>query len=303
MPFIGTVLKYISWNFFQDQTGKRNTTFFNFEGNFRGGKQFRMMQIVKNNTLYKDRFDEVRSFYQKNVGKMLLHFMINGTPNTKYYKQRLLRNFNETDLSKQHLKYVYEKAAFMYANRLMLRYHNYGLGKKILSLVKTLGLKKEQLQVLDYGCGVADASLYLAFHGIDVTIVDLDDSKFKFALSRFTRRNLNVHFCGASQTDLPVSLGKKKYDVIIMSEFLEHVCNPRIFLEFAINHLNDSLGILYDSLGPIHKHEVGGDHLKEAKDQMENTDYQKFHRENLTTVPSKFDVNYYKHFYSSKTIE
>ena len=80
---------------------------------------------------------------------------------------------------KTELKRTYELAAFMYANRIMLRYHNYGLGLKVLELCRSI-LKQNpsKLRVLDYGCGVADPSLLLALNSANVTIVDLEDKKF-----------------------------------------------------------------------------------------------------------------------------
>jgi len=88
----------------------------------------------------------------------------------------------------------------------------------------------------------------------------------------------------------------EKYDFIIMAEFLEHVRNPRLFLKFALKHLKKG-GILYDSLGSIHKHGVGSDHLKEAKELMDNSDYQRFHESNLIPLNDYLNTKEYNYFY------
>ena len=153
------------------------------------------------------------------------------------------------------------------------------------------------MNVLDYGCGIADPSMYLALNGTNVTIVDLDDDKFDFAVWRFEKRNLAFKSIKVTQTEKPVDLANQKYDFIIMAEFLEHVRNPRLFLEFALEHLNDQHGILYDSLGPSHNHGVGGDHLKEAKDLMIHSDYSSFFNKALSPLNAMFNTDEFKHFY------
>lgn len=273
LPLAGPLLKYVSGTFIQRKNDKRNATFFSYKNNFRNSEDCGLTKINKKYSLYKDRLYEVKSFFNKSISQMAIHYLVNGTPNTNYYRSKLHHIFEETGLDKEDLKSAYEKAAFMYVNRLMLRYHNYRLGKNILKTLEKLSLEKKQVSILDYGCGVADPSLYLALHGVNITIVDLDDIKLDFAISRFKKRNLNINYYRATQTETPVDIGPQKFDVIIMAEFLEHVRNPRSFLEFAIEHLNNEHGVLFDSLGPTHNHNISGDHLVEAKESMESSDY------------------------------
>jgi 2-polyprenyl-3-methyl-5-hydroxy-6-metoxy-1,4-benzoquinol methylase len=234
---------------------------------------------------------------------MVAHFLVKGTTNTSYYRFRLHQLFEQTGLNEEKLKLAYEKAAFMYTNRLMLRYHNYKIGVLILEIADRLSLDKDEIEVLDYGCGVADPSLYLALSGVTVTIVDLDDRKFDFANWRFQKRNLKVNSIRAAQTEEPIDLGNRKYDVIIMAEFLEHVRNPRLFLEFAVEHLHDQHGILYDSLGPFHNHGIAGDHLKEAKELIAHSDYSIAFKEMLCPLNAVLDRGEFEHFYMKQAVD
>lgn len=302
IPLIGTFLKYGAGNFIQRRNDKKNTTFFNYNKNIKDSREYDITKVHKTNSLYKDRFYEVTNFFNKNLFQMAIHYLVNGTPNTSYYKFRLQQIFERMGLNEDKLKLAYEKAAFMYTNRLMLRYHNYRVGVLILEIANRLSLDKDKIDVLDYGCGVADPSLYLALSGVTVTIVDLDDKKLDFAIWRFKKRNLRVNSIRAAQTEKPIDLGNKKYDIIIMAEFMEHVRNPRLFLEFAVKHLHDRHGILYDSLGPIHNHGVAGDHLKEAKEIVAHSDYPLFFKKMLSPLNAIFDTDEFEHFYMKQPV-
>lgn len=297
-PIIGPATLYISGNFIQSKTGKKNSTIFNFTGNIPDDPTFEITKIDKSKRLYSDRFQEVKDFFGKNMLQIILHYIRNGTPNTAYYRRQLASVFETSVLSEINLKRSYEKAAFMYVNRLMLRYHNYDIGKNALSIAKLLNIQPEELRVCDYGCGAADPSLFLALHGADITIVDLDDSKFEFCRSRFEKRNLTVKAFAAKQTESPVcAIGSDKLHFIFMAEFLEHVRNPRLFLEFALERLDDKTGVLYDSLGSVYNHSIGGDHLFETKQVMDNSDYKEYFERNLVSVNKLFSVNDFEHFY------
>jgi len=302
LPVISSVAKYSVGNLIQRRNGKRNTTIFRFNANFRNEEGFEFTKYCKDKSLYQDRFNEIRMFFRKSRIQMFLHYLRNGTPNTAYYKYRLDGIFEDVGLDKENLKHAYETAAFVYVNRLMLRYHNYHIGKKVIQIAKQMKLPVNSLRVLDYGCGVSDASLYLALYGMDVTILDLDDEKLDFALKRFTKRNLEIKCIRVDQTEYPANLESEKYDIIIMAEFLEHVRNPRRFLAYALDHLDDFHGIFYDSLGPVHNHGVGGDHLEEAKKLMDKSDYQEYFNNRLVSVNYYLDSTEFDFFYFKRLV-
>tara|TARA_Y100000294_G_C8450012_1_gene294315 strand:- start:67 stop:828 length:762 start_codon:yes stop_codon:yes gene_type:complete len=249
--------------------------------------------------MYLDRMVEIRDFFDVSWISLLIFYIRNGTPNTNYFKTRLDSFFQICGTDEINLKKAYDSSSFYYVNRLMLRYHNYGIGKKAEEIISLITPERslQEVHVLDYGCGVADPTLFLALKGAAVTIVDLDNKKFEFAEERFTQRNLDVNAWPATDTERPIMISPDiQYDFIIMAEFLEHVRKPRRFLEFALSHLRKG-GLFYDPLGPIHKHGVGGDHLMEAKLEMETTDYATYYKEHLVPVNLVVNKECFDHFY------
>lgn len=299
IPIVYPVIRYISGTMVQLPTGQTNTTFFTCNRNIQDDSRYEMTKINKRLSLYRDRLEELRSFFQLGWLRFIGHCLANGTPNTNYYQFRKLDHFEKIGTDKQSLKKAYESASFMYASRLMLAYHGYDIGLKAGEIAsRFLSTGEAGLRVLDYGCGVADSSLILALRGAAVTIVDLDDDKFSFAKSRFRKRGLEITSISTKQTEYPVSL-EGKYNFVILSEFLEHVRNPRLFLEHVLAHMEKN-SIVYDSLGPTHEYDIYGDHLKEAKEQIESTDYSSFHEAQLIPVNSMYDTDRFEHFYIRK---
>lgn len=309
MKFLKKIIKkipLINWMLFYFfgtiiQTGKKNSTFFTYNSFFKENKndKFNITKINKSNSLYKDRQWELIKFFKINKIKLFFHYLINGTPNTTFYKYKMAYYFKKYGTEKDKLKKTYKKISFMYTNRLLFKYHNYNIGLKIMEINdRLLKLDPEKTKILDYGCGIADPSILLSLNNYNVTIADLDDKKFEFAKFRCKIRNLKIQPIGINQTEEPINLDKK-FDFIIMAEFLEHVRNPLIFLKFAIDHLKKG-GILYDSLGAIYGHRVGGDHLKEAKELMENNNYKDFFEKNFYPLNKKINSDQYEHFYIKK---
>lgn len=228
-------------------------------------------KINKRLSLYRDRKRELMAFFEKSKLDMLLHFIRYGTPNTTYYKYMLEKDFEKIGLEKGALKLAYEKLSFRYACRLMLRYHMYN---KAVKMMKTVGNVDS---ILDYACGVADTSIVFSKHCKNLTIVDLDDKKFEFAKWRLRRRDIKFKSYAATDTESPVELGERKYDLIVMAEFLEHVRDPEMFLKFAHKHIKTG-GFLFDPCGADDSHHSGGDHLKEAASVLRSKEYQNLHK-------------------------
>jgi len=301
IPYMRDIILYLyrKIGLFIQLPGKKNTTIFSFKNSFVEETYLQTTKINQKKSLLKDRMEEIMAYTEKHIGSLILHYLLNGTPNTNNYRYNMLLPFERFGTSEEKLKNAYEAASFMYINRLMLRYHKYKIGYDVMKIIhRYLRTTDSDIKVLDYGCGVADPSIYMALNGMDVTIVDLSNSQLEFAKWRFEKRNLPFRYVAAMQTEVPVELDNT-FQVIVLAEFLEHTRNPRLFLEFAISHLEQG-GILYDSLGPCYSHGVGGDHLKEAKDQMEQTDYQNYFNQNLISVNSKFHTDEFNHFYIKK---
>lgn len=278
IPYLGSISEYFVNTMLQTRKHKPFSTFFNFTNNISDDIRYRNAKIHPELPMWRDRWQEIREFFHTPAWYFLVHYLINGTPNTQWYKVRMEKSFDEIGTDPENLKRAYEKNDFMYVNRLMLRYHLYGIGEKIEKAVRT-SKDIKRLRVLDYGCGVADASVWLALNGAKVTIVDLQDKKFDFAKWRFAKRKLKVEAIGAVETEKPVRL-RGLFDVIIMAEFLEHVRNPQLFLAQALKHLKKG-GYLYDSLGAVYNHGVGGEHLPETMSMVNNPKYRKFYNLHL----------------------
>lgn len=242
--------------------------------------------------LWMDRYLELKHFYGESHGRFLLHWLRNGYPNTRYYGWRLgkrQRNyFGEKYDSPppEELLAGYRAMEFHHANRFLLNYTRYHIGAASLELVDGED-DVSTYSVLDYGCGVADPAVYLGVLGASVTIVDLDTRLFDFATWRLDQRDIEPTAIRAEQTEAPVTLPNRKYDCIFMSEFLEHVRNPFPFLETVIAHLEDG-GLFYDPVGTEFTHSLYGQHLKEAKEQVESPEYRTLHSENFEPIGDDF---------------
>ncbi len=280
------------------ESGWRNSSVFRFKGNMndRDSAELEITKIDRNNSLFRDRTEELQQFFGIGTPRLMLHYLRNGTPNTRFYRHRMELPFSKFGTDANSLKKIYEATAFMQSNRYMLTYAKYRIGQDFLKIAERLNMSSKGINVLDYGCGMADPSLLLALHGANVTLVDLADSKFEFTEWRFKKRGLNVRAVGATETELPVDLGSSKYDLVIMCEVLEHVRNPRLFLQFGIDHL-ESGGVLFESLGKTHQHGVGGSHLVEAKDLLDTTDYGEYHEAQLESVNEHFKTSEHTNFY------
>jgi SAM-dependent methyltransferase len=285
---------YLYGNFVQ--YGKINATFITYKANFQERPEFEITKINPEWSLYGDRKQEIMSFFGVSESQLFWHFLRNGTPNTNYYRQRLEKFFEIHGTDETSLKRAYEFASFMYTCRCMLRYHQYSMGLKVIEISEKLfGKYPSELKLLDYGCGVADPSLYLALHGANAVVVDLADKKFEFVKSRFKRRNLFVKAIEVHETECPIDL-QGSFDVILMAEFLEHVRYPKRFLTFALEHLEDG-GLFYDSVGTNYHHGAGGQHLLEAEREMNTPDYRCFFQENFQPVNKILKSDHFDHFY------
>ncbi len=95
-------------------------------------------------------------------------------------------------------------------------------------------------RVLDFGCGVGTDGLYLASHGYDVTLVDVDGPAFRFAKHRFARRGLHATF-RESRSIVPEVAAE--YDVVLCLDVFEHLPDPLEAVQRLVGALRDQ-GIL-----------------------------------------------------------
>jgi len=101
--------------------------------------------------------------------------------------------------------------------------------KFIFSSINNLKKKQyKEITALDIGCGNGNIAFSLAALGLNVIGVDIDDNIIIQLNDRAANLGfLNLKFINIDANNLESSnLSKEKFDVIIMSEILEHLKNP-----------------------------------------------------------------------------
>ncbi len=80
--------------------------------------------------------------------------------------------------------------------------------------------------VLDIGCGNGALSYDIATKAKKIVGIDLNEKNISFAKENYSKKNIK-YICGDALKDVP----NEKFDVIIMSNVLEHIENRVEFLE------------------------------------------------------------------------
>lgn len=88
--------------------------------------------------------------------------------------------------------------------------------KKVLAL-----LEKQDLEVLDLGCGVGTIDFYLAQKGHTVTGIDISPDAIN--ICNAVKKQFDFKNTQFVQGDVQKTVFKKKFDLIICSEVIEHV--------------------------------------------------------------------------------
>lgn len=137
-------------------------------------------------------------------------------------------------------------------------------------------------KVLDYGCGSADTSLFLASYGHEVTLCDVG-GMLDSAVKRFNLRGLNVNAVYA-ESDMPIPALSGTWDLIIAVEVIEHIFNPFELLEL-IDRVCAPDGVILLGTFPFVATNSYGDHLAaavERRDELKNWIESRWER--ITTV-------------------
>ena len=86
----------------------------------------------------------------------------------------------------------------------------------------------EKINILDIGCGGGLLSEPMARLGANVTGIDASDKNIKIAKLHAKKNKLNINYFCSSPEKLKI---KKKFDVILNMEIVEHVENIELFLK------------------------------------------------------------------------
>jgi SAM-dependent methyltransferase len=111
---------------------------------------------------------------------------------------------------------------------------------------------------LEIGCGDAALLARVAKAGLEVTGVDSDETGLRLARQQFARGGLRGEF----HDDL-AAVSRKKFDVVILAEVIEHVDDADALLAAAVKRLSDRgrlvlttpIRTLEHSPDPHHSHE------------------------------------------------
>ena len=241
---------------------------------------------VSNRSIYGDRFYELRVFWHVSYLRSFLFFVRYGWPFSQRLKDSLYTGFDGRT-NPEKLKSAYEEAAFHYSIFLMLSMHR---GEWLLPFLADTqdNLPKDcSPRILEYGCGVSDMGLILASRGCDVSIADLSDKKLEFAEWRYKVRRLRCTTIPVVNTETIPDIPQAAFDVVIVSEVLEHVRDPLQLLKVLTNALRPR-GLLFCTAGGKIERELEGDHLIEAiaiGNSREYMDYFKSNYESLSEKP------------------
>lgn len=99
-----------------------------------------------------------------------------------------------------------------------------------------------EINIIDYGCGLGSCGLWFALNGYNVTLADIPHKHFQFLKFLCDKYKVKVNFF-----DIPCSNDiylPGKYDYIICNEVLEHVDEPELVLKSLIRSMGDD-GIMY----------------------------------------------------------
>jgi 2-polyprenyl-3-methyl-5-hydroxy-6-metoxy-1,4-benzoquinol methylase len=118
-------------------------------------------------------------------------------------------------------------------------YHRFALqrGKLVTAIIAQFTIIKDK-NILDIGCGDGGTSFKFAHFGALVTAVDIRPE----LVDRF--KNSSIKFFHGSIENF--SLTRKKFDIIILQDVLEHVPNPETTIN-KIKSLLSQTGIIYIS--------------------------------------------------------
>lgn len=254
-------------------------------------KKIKKIQLNKNKSLFLDRQNEIKEFFNVNNFYLLKYYLKYGFPNTDKFKERILQAFkNNTEPNK--LKKAYDSINFDYILRLMLAYERYSMITNYLDfMIKDSGKNLGDFSVLDYGCGVSDIGLLFESFGAKVTICDLDNSRFDFTLWRFKKRGFNPETIRITDTEFYPKLPESKFDLIIATELFEHVRDPLTLLKNFTKALKIGR-YLFDSMGGKFERDDRPHHLKEAFRIGNSKEYKEYYSKHYTHLSPKEGLNY-----------
>lgn len=120
--------------------------------------------------------------------------------------------------------------------------HNRGMITKVDAFVEALethsGGPPNETRILDVGCGVGTMSLPAASLGYEVVAGDIDEASVRYGQRQVEEAGLETisFFCGPVQEEV---VPDGSFDWVILADVLEHIAEPRGFLEMLKGYLKE----------------------------------------------------------------
>ncbi len=109
----------------------------------------------------------------------------------------------------------------------------------------------QKLNILDVGCGGGLLSEPMARLGANTTGLDADANAIAVAKEHAEKQNLSITYLNTSTDELAQK--KKKYDVVLALEILEHVDNPALFVEHCFRLCKKNGLVIFSTLNKTAK--------------------------------------------------
>jgi 2-polyprenyl-3-methyl-5-hydroxy-6-metoxy-1,4-benzoquinol methylase len=121
------------------------------------------------------------------------------------------------------------KYEYSYQNSESIHHHAYLLKPLLKLLTQAANSNKNQLRVLDLGCGNGSLSSIIAQHGYQVVGIESSESGIQFARQKFA----NCEFIHGSVYDSVPKHLEHSFDIVISAEVIEHLYYPKELIKYA----------------------------------------------------------------------
>lgn len=216
-------------------------------GNRKFAFNWKSTQRYQTLPIYLDRLLEFKKYFNLKWCDVVGIFKENGFPTEKEFRRSIVSHF-ESGLKTKTVDQLYKEVSMLYSFRLMMGFQGSYFVDEFTSGVDYLQHDQHILYSLEYGCGVADYSLYLGAKKHYVSILDLDDEKLLFAENRLRSRGVSFEKIVVNNSDTVPMVDAAKYNIVVATEVMNFVKDPILVLECIIKSLKKG-GFLFATQG------------------------------------------------------
>ncbi|OGM32975.1 hypothetical protein A3D01_05625 [Candidatus Woesebacteria bacterium RIFCSPHIGHO2_02_FULL_39_13] len=110
----------------------------------------------------------------------------------------------------------------------------------VFSILNQVLRNKNNLDILDFGCGSGTLSLYFASKGNNVVGIDISPKVIRTAKASASRLDLRKELNFFTLNEGKRKIKGQRFDLILCIEVLEHIKNDEVLLRFFSSHLKKS---------------------------------------------------------------